>query len=136
LKSAFPNIYPEFIFKGQLLNERNTIEFYRLKSNDSIVAIPGHSDPCLAQRWITITRDCDAFSDSIKLLINPGARRELLRLLDMRTARIERPRRTFGRIVAEKVCADRSVAGISRDTMNVVTDKADMISADPLPVCW
>jgi hypothetical protein len=120
-----------FVFKGQLLNEANTIDFYKLKSSDSIVAIPAHSDPCIAERWIAITRDCDAFSDSIKALINPGARQELLRLRDMRIATIEGRRRTFCRISSEQKCAD-----LSHGDRTVVTDKPETLSAEPLPVCW
>jgi hypothetical protein len=131
LKCVFPDINPAFLFKGQLLNEGNTIDFYKLKSNDSIVAIPAHSDPCITQRWIAITRDCDAFSNAINVLVNPGARREFLRLRDLRSARIEGRRRTFRTMRSEKIGAV-----ISRDAMAMVVDKADLMSEDPLPICW
>jgi hypothetical protein len=136
LKSFLPNSDAEFVFKGQLLNERNTIDFYNLKSNDSIVAIPGKADRFITEHWITVTKDSDTFSDSVKMIVNRESRDEYLRLRDLRAMRAEMRPRTFRRIGHQKVGIRARVATESQIVATVVCPESSNLSENPLPVCW
>jgi hypothetical protein len=136
LKVLFPDCDTDFVFHGQLLNGKRTFDFYQLRSNDSIVAIPAKADPKITEPWITITRDDDTFSDSIRMLVNPKAKSESMRLRDLRATRLENRPRVFRKFCHEGLKLRPESEARSPDSQIVIPKEAKDISNESLPICW
>ena len=118
------------MFKGQLLDREQTVAFYQMKSDDSILAIPGQCGVRATKHWIAITWDRDAFSDSVNSLINSKVMGELLRLKDLRATRADTRRRSRRRL------ANGEDTPRGRALPSVLPAEAASVSEEPLPVCW
>jgi hypothetical protein len=135
LKHALPNPDYALIFNGTLLSDEHTLGFYRLQSNDSLVAIPRSSAPDTASRWMTLTRDMDSFADSIDIVLNPDLRRESMRLRDSIARRAElRPR--FHRRMERQGTTTDSPWPADTGMPTTIPEQPVEIASAALPVCW
>jgi hypothetical protein len=135
LRPLLPNPDAALIFNGTVLHDEHTFAFYRLQSNDSLVAVPPSSAPDTAARWMTITKDYDSFADSINTVLNPELRRESMRLRDRVGWRNElRPH--FYRRMERHMKPDDPPGTASGAGHTIIPDPALDVSSDALPVGW
>jgi hypothetical protein len=130
LKSLLPNPDATLIFNGILLSDENTVEFYQLHTNDSLVAIPSASDPPITNHWMMTTRDADAFADSVNGILNPDLRKEMARLRDRAMIRCELRRRAFRRLIGQKTLRWQCIPSTYPTT---IPDPPSELSNSPLP---
>jgi hypothetical protein len=135
LKRVLPNPDSALIFNGALLSDEQTLGFYRLQSNDSLVAIPRSSAPDAARRWVTLTRDLDSFADSLDTVLNPRLRRESMRLRDRVAWRAElRPH--FHRRMQRQMRATEPRPPACAGAPTAVPERPAELATGALPVCW
>jgi hypothetical protein len=133
LKPLLPNPDATLIFNGTLLSDEHTLAFYRLQSNDLLVAVPRSSTT--ATQWMTITKDADVFTDSVNVILNSSLRRESLRLRDCVGWRAELRPHFYRRM--ESIRRTQSEPQPPYPRLSTVIPKHALdISSDPLPVYW
>jgi hypothetical protein len=92
--------FVRFIYKGHLLLQNSTLEFYGIQSSDLIVALSNQVDLESINKWRTISEDFDEFGERLACLVNPSFAREPGRLRDLQIMRIASRSRGFRRIEA------------------------------------
>jgi hypothetical protein len=135
LKPLLPNPDATLICNGVLLSDEHTIEFYRITSNDSLVAIPPSSVSETKNRWMAITEDSESFAHSVSLLMQKESHQEMSRLRDLALARRElRPTTYRIRAMPRTGSDDPGIA--SRAHTTIIPDPLLAPLEIPLPVCW
>jgi hypothetical protein len=133
LHAHFPRQRPEFIFRGQLLNPHETLSFYNIRDNDSLVLISQAAPSAFSkEKWMSATRESDEFDVSVRTAMNRDCRTELLRLRDLQLLRMECRPRTFRKV-------SNSVKQMHRclhDGHKTVLPGEPTMRCDPLPFFW
>lgn len=125
------------VFKGQILGDARTFDFYNVKENDTLIVVGGGRQDAEVEKWLNITGDGDRDSvqDRFRLLFDEGTAREVARIRDVLLTKVERKPRTFRRLcgvireVARRPSGENSVALIEGPS-------ATNPSIEPLPVMW
>jgi hypothetical protein len=85
----FPNQKVEFVFRRQVLNPQQTLDFYNLRRGDALVLIwPTMRSGFAKDRWIRATQG-DEFEASVKFATAKECRHEFSRLRDLHLLRIQ-----------------------------------------------
>jgi hypothetical protein len=138
LQGLLPGKKVCFIHHGALLRMDHTLEYYGVKDGDTIIAVvelPQSSVlPSLVDRWLTLTRTSDSFSDRVRSLMTPTSRRESLRLRDLAMLRAENSRTRNRRLVRRFF--ERSYREDEQAENSVIAENSAELSAEPLPKCW
>jgi hypothetical protein len=134
LKNFVPNPNTALIYKGIILQDEQTIDFYRLNSNDIVVAVPESPNSANMKRWISITEDSELLSDSLNLMLNVECHRESLRLRDLVSMRQERRRKFWPKM--ERRIRDFPDEPVGLIHPTVVPGRASELCESPLPICW
>jgi hypothetical protein len=124
----------ELVFNGQVLSPDQTVGFYGIQPNDSVVVIPIEPGQKEIARWVRITRDSEAFDDAVRSLANRVSRTESFRLNDLYAFRLEAHPRMFRRICRAWRCPEASTQVGKFPTQ--VPLGSPMLSEQPLPICW
>ena len=137
LQRLWPNSQRKFIFNGSELTPEMTFDYYGIKSGDSIIALPvdRQDNYTTTSRWITLTRDNENFSESIKSMIHPRTAREASRLKDLHLMKIERKPKLFMKLCAPFLEKDAN-SEIESTTLLLPEQQASEPSATALPVFW
>jgi hypothetical protein len=117
------------VFNAQILDPQGTLEFYGIKNNDAIVFVPVNVE----NQWMRLTREVDAFSDTIHFAISKDSRADFLRLKDLHAIQLESRPRALRKFMANCIQAN------TRDVIRFATIIGEIpseLSCDPLPVCW
>jgi hypothetical protein len=134
LSTLFPNTKMIFIYNGEVLNENFSFESYEIQNAEIVVAIPEIASTSQQSfRWIQISRDSEAFSSIINSMMNCSTHRESMRLRDIVLMKKEMSRRRCPEMFSSP--ASSAFARVSQCKTDI-TEKADEISTDPLPVVW
>jgi hypothetical protein len=120
-----------YMSNGTILDENHTFEFYGLRPSDTIVALPGASQSGDLIKWITFTRDSDAFSNRITGIVRRDISREAGRIRDMQLARMERRPRTFRKLLAS--AEKEAASSIKSKTPTIIGPPAVAPGDQPLP---
>lgn len=85
--SAIPKDYQcNLIYKGFLLDEKKTFEYYEIKKDDIIVVSPSKT---FNTKWMKITECEENFKNAVDLMSNKKIMNEVYRLKDLRYKKIE-----------------------------------------------
>jgi hypothetical protein len=125
-----------FLFKGAELMEAHTFEFYGLRDGDAIIALPadGQDSICVTSQWLSLTRDTEAFNESLKWMFDTRTYREAARLRDQHLLRVEaRSRRSF--TISPSYLDGLALAGSTGD-METNWEPPIGPSTEMLPVLW
>jgi hypothetical protein len=124
----------EFIFEGELLDRRRTLDCYNIKNNDAVVAIPVNRSDTVANHWMRVTRDSDSFMESIQFAIHHESHTNFLRLKDLRAQKLEFRPRAFRKMMVSRVqgCPPDQ----KRRLTTIVGCTPPEVPCTPLPVCW
>jgi hypothetical protein len=134
LQKLFHNQKMPFVYNGMRIDDNCSFEFYGIQTSETLVALSENSDPVRqVARWIQTSRDSETFDSLINSMMNASTRGESMRLRDISMLKKEMDRRRGLRCVtsAEKMIHRR----VHRD-ITQVTEKAEAISTEPLPVPW
>jgi hypothetical protein len=126
----------DLIFNGELLSDTATFDTYGIRSKDAIVAIPSNSETLEARRWLTITRDSDAFHEKIRFLLNENTAHESARIHDVVMNKIERRPRAFRRLCSTVDSIWSQHPSECSIASNVGYSPASAPSSAPLPFSW
>jgi hypothetical protein len=133
LRAYFPNSDIDFLCKGEPLSPDRPLGFYQLRDQDTIVGIPTNAETSTANHWMALTRDSDAFAESVRMNMTRELNPEIRRLYDLRNTRIELHPRKFLR----RCHNFAPIRGPERPSAPlVVTEKTETASTEPLPVWW
>jgi hypothetical protein len=125
-----------FICNGVVLAKGCTFGFYGLREKDIVVCLPVAADSGDVCKWISLTRDSEAFNDRVSAIINPGTSREAARLRDFQFMRMERKPRAFRKLAdnIQRRAGNHTVE--KRSSPTLFLSGPDFPSVDPLPVFW
>jgi hypothetical protein len=134
LLRLFQNTGVTFVWNGETLNPTATIECYQIPSRACIAAIPTTGDAFARSQWLNLSRDSEAFAESIRCLVSPELAPEHHRLRDLWTRRLDLQPRRFARMCRHWSQAkepDR-IPGVS----TIIGDSTPEPCVDPLPALW
>jgi hypothetical protein len=136
LKPLLPNPNAALIFNGTLHSDDQTVEFYRLHENDSLVAVPQWATPDATNRWMKITQDSDSFTDSVHQLLNPGLLAQGLKLRDQAMLKGEMRPRALRKFMQSAIQTLESGPPTFPTFPTIIPDQPSQPSETPLPVPW
>jgi hypothetical protein len=122
-----------WVFNGQVLDPKETLGLYGIKNNDAIVLVPMNGAASAADRWMRVTREADAFSDTVQFAIGKESHADFLRLKDLRMNRLECRPRAFRKLIANHLQTD--TPEVIRYT-TIIGETISDLSCNPLPICW
>lgn len=136
LQRLWPNSPKKFIFNGSILAPEMTFDFYGIRNGDTIIALSkeSHENYTTTGRWITLTRDNENFSESIKSMIHPRTAREASRLKDLHLMKLERKPKLFMKLCEPFIEKDTE-SKVEQSTL-FLPDQATEPSTSALPVFW
>lgn len=136
LQMLWPSSPKKFVFNGSILNSDMTFDFYGIKNGDTIIALSNdlQENYAMTSRWITLTRDSENLSDSIKSMIHPRTAREASRLKDLHLMKIERKPKLFIKLCAPFL-EEETESKVDQSTL-FLPDQATEPSTSALPVFW
>ncbi|OHT00503.1 hypothetical protein TRFO_32777 [Tritrichomonas foetus] len=128
------NIVPykniSFIFNGQLLCDKKTFKYYKIRKDDSVVILRDHQAKSEVQKWIGITQDLELFNDRMQMMLKSGNAREAARVRDIALTKIERKPRFF-----RKLCSSYKPKIVETESTAINIDffPLEEPACDPLP---
>jgi hypothetical protein len=131
-----PHLDVDLMYRGQVLQNENTIGFYGVQTDDLIVALPRNAPPDITQRWMRVAVDNEAFEDRLKLATNPQAKAEQLRLRDLIIMKQELKRRADRNAIARMVWLTDAFTPATPPTPTIIPEPAVEISTEPLPMLF
>jgi hypothetical protein len=135
LIKSLPNQNVELVYQGVILNAKDTIDGYSMKSNDCIIVVPIASEERQnLQTWLAVTKSSDDLQARVSACLNGDARREVVRLRDLELLRRESQSRRFARKTPQVHSEQIEIK--SRDDFTIFTDSPSAIREDPLPCPW
>jgi hypothetical protein len=134
LQKLFHNQKMPFVYNGMMNDDNCSFKFYGIQTSHTLVALSENSDSVRqVARWIQTSRDSETFDSLINSIMNASTRGESMRLRDISMLKKAIGRRRGFRCVtsAEKMMHRRVHHDVTQ-----VTEKAEAISTEPLPVPW
>jgi hypothetical protein len=119
-----------WVFNGQVLDPKSTLGLHGIQNNDAVVLVPVNG---AADRWMRVTREADAFSDTVQFAIGKESRMDFLRIKDLRASRLECRPRAFRKFTANQSQTD--TPDVIRYA-TIIGETPSELSCNPLPVCW
>jgi hypothetical protein len=125
-----------YLFNGAELIEAKTFEFYGIQNGDAIIALPAevHDSISLTSQWLSLTRDNDAFNESMRWMVDPRTSDEAARLRDLHLLRAEAKSRGFLRVPAAYLKELITLGANGRTETN--WEAPSEPSRDTLPALW
>lgn len=148
--SVLNQIYSDnstYIFGGQILDVEKSFHHYNIENESKIVIISSNicqSNPNLVQKWIDLTNQKDYFDERINLNLKNDFRKEIARIRDIKTFKMESKKRKLGKFYMSKLNNQSNLSiwqnkiddNVKNVKINVDFDQLDCPSNDPLPVIW
>jgi hypothetical protein len=122
-----------FVYNGELLNPKCTLEFYGIKTNDALVAVRSNEHNDMNHHWMRMTRDSETFLNSLRFCANQESRDNARRLHDLRTMRLETRPKAYRRHISKWAQID---APHISAVPTILGEPAVEVACDPLPQCW
>jgi hypothetical protein len=130
----FQNPEVSLVWNGEILNPTASIESYQIPSRACLAAIPKHGDSVARCQWLSLTRDSESFSDSVRCIVNPDVTPEYHRLRDLWNRRLDLQPRRFARL-CRQFGQGREPDRIPGPA-TIIGDSTPEPCVDPLPALW
>ena len=148
--SVLNQIYSDnstYIFGGQILDIEKSFSHYDIENESKLVIISSNilqSNPNLVQKWIDLTNKKDYFDEKINLNLKNDYRKEIARIKDIKTFKMESKKRKIGKFYMAKLNNQSNLSRLQNKIednvkdvkINVDFDPLDCPSNDPLPIIW
>lgn len=137
LESVFPK--STFIFKREILDKKQTFDYYGISNNDSIASIGSSfsQEKLLIDKIIKKTSDYDEFKRSIEINKSKNYRNELARKIDFKYTKIELSKKRYLRTFNDEKINNRILmpkeTKISSIKLNIEYEKPSRPSTKRLP---
>jgi hypothetical protein len=125
-----------FLYDGQILDRNRTFSFYRIRSEDCIIAVLSESSRVELEQWRAKSRDREAFHGQVHPLMDPRLRGVMYRLQDFRERRSELRPRQWRREVAGFLPSIEVGLGKKKCEPTVIPELPMDLSCEPLPVSF
>jgi hypothetical protein len=126
----------DLIFNGQILSDTQTIHFYGIQPNDSLVVLLSGPRPAEVSRWLQITHDLDTFTNFVQSMMSPSSRMEFLRLQDLRGIKRESRPRCLTKLCYQEMFLQSACSSRAGIFPMEIPPHTTAVSDTPLPVCW
>jgi hypothetical protein len=96
LRLLFPKrMHFTFLYQGQRMDERQTMAFYGVEPNSTIIALKEHGQSnCTVEEWLKFSSDNNGFRSFVASIMDDKTRGEAMRVRDLALMKREiRPRR-------------------------------------------
>lgn len=141
LQCLFPHSPKKFIYNGSELLDKMTFDFYGIKNDDYIIALPQNEKSIYNfNQWINLSKEKDTFKESMNYMIQKNTYNESARIRDLRFMKIERNSKIFSKICkpfAKEFTDDNDDTFTKNVIMKqTILKESDAPSTNPLPILW
>ena len=136
LQTIFPEKKKSFLFNGDLLEEKMTLEFYGIRNHSNIFVIPKTTNKSLiSEKWSHLTKNCDEYNENIRYAVIEETKNESARIRDLQLIKLENKSRQYNKLcknLISNIELDNNDDNISSNIPNI--NQTPSIS--PLPAFW
>jgi hypothetical protein len=136
LRSVLRSDRITFLFNGILLSDSNSFDFYGIREQDFLLALPIPPEAAYTSGWISLSQDTESFKERLECLLNRGTASEVARIRDQQFTKIERRPRTFRRLTASCQGGLEFPPPETQSSAMVIARSDDAPSVAPLPILW
>jgi hypothetical protein len=129
----------QFIYNGETLDPQCTFLSYGIKDSETVIALRGSVvdglRPSAMNHWQNITRSSDFFGEFVQSLMSPSSRKESLRMRDLAIMKLDSSPRRRRQLFQRAEQNGKEEPFVCFGT-SVISENADKLCTDPLPILW